>query len=483
MRRQAGTTAVLGVLVALAVGFAAWAGASDSYAESAPKAHPSIAAFTEEHPGARIPVIIRAKDSVLSVLRDVAGRGGTDVARLDLIGGVAVTLSAEDVDRISRDPGVEFVSLDPVMVSSGKEHDSDDELKPAASYPLTANAPAAWNAGVTGDGVIVAVIDSGLAGGKDFRGRVAGMFEFSSTTNSMADQNGHGTYVSGIIAGKGEKYMGIASGAQVLSLKVAGREGSALASDVISALQWAVDNKDAYNIQVINISLTSSIADSYLQDPLDAAVEQAWSHGIVVVTAAGNFGGEPFAADHAPANDPFVITAGAFDDRGTAGTADDAPVSWSSSGATADSFAKPDVVAPGVGIISVLAKGSLIARNLKDSVLDGRYVRMTGTSASSAIVSGVAALMLDENPSLTPDQVKYRLMATGTTVPGAPAPAVNAFGSVFTTAGGEANGDAQPNELIDPATGDIMYDSVLWRSVLWRSVLWRSIGINILWRN
>ncbi len=479
MRNPIGRATLPGILAALALGFAAWTGASDSYAGSAVNANPSIMAFTEEHPGARIPVIIQAKDSVLDAVRDVAARGGADLSDLDIVGGVAATLTAEDVDRISRDPDVEFVALDATMVSSGRDDGFIDASKLATTYPFTTNAPSAWSAGATGEGVTVAVIDSGLAEGQNFHGRVAGRFEFGSATNGLSDQSGHGTYVSGIIAGKGEKYIGIAPGAEVLSLKVAGREGSALASDVISALQWAVDNKDAYNIQVINISLTSAAAGSYLQDPLDAAVEQAWFHGIVVVVAAGNFGGESFAVDHAPANDPYVITAGAFDDRGTANTPDDSFVSWSSTGTTVDGFAKPDVVAPGVGIVSTLAKGSLVARSFKDSVVDDHYVRMSGTSASSAIVTGVAALVLHQQPDLTPDEVKFRLMVTGTSVSGAPAPAVNAYSAVTSTAGGSANGSAHPSDLIDPETGEIMYDSVLWRSVLWRSVLWRSV----LWRN
>jgi serine protease AprX len=351
---------------------------------------------------------------------------------------------------------------------------------PDATYPESVNATGAWGAGVTGEGVTIAVIDSGLAPGRNFTSRVAGSFEMSSVTNRAADENGHGTYVSGIIAGHSDDYSGIAPGARVLSLKVAGRNGAALASDVIGALQWAVDHKEEFGIRVVNLSLTSSVADSYRQDPLSAAAEQAWFHGIVVVTSAGNFGTEAFAADHAPANDPFVISVGAFGEAGTAAPFDDSPAAWSSRGVTVDGYAKPELMAPGVDIVSTLARGSFLARDA-GSPGDG-YVGLSGTSASAAIVSGTVALMLDAHPELTPDQVKFRLIATGGALDGSAAPRADAYAATFSDLAGSANAGATLNALIDPDTGDIAYNSVLWRSVLWRSVLWRSIESSVLWR-
>jgi serine protease AprX len=233
---------------------------------------------------------------------------------------------------------------------------------------------------------------------------------------------------------------------------------------------------------VVNISLTSTVPDSYKQDPLDAAVEQAWLHGVVVVVSAGNYGSEAYSVDHAPANDPYVITVGGFDDRGTKDRADDVLADWSSRGVTVDGYSKPEILAPGVGVISTLARHSAFASDHQSSVVGRRYIALDGTSASAAVVSGAAALLLSDEQGLSPDQVKYRLTRTGSSITGSAVPGVNAGAAVTATITGVANTDAVPNELIDPFTGEIMYDSVLWRSVLWRSVLWRSVEEAVLWR-
>jgi serine protease AprX len=304
----------------------------------------------------------------------------------------------------------------------------------------------------------------------------------SSVSDGVRDENGHGTYIAGIIGASGKGYTGMAPESRMLSLRVSGSDGKALASDVVSALQWVVDHKDEHNIRVVNISLTSTIPDSYKQDPLDAAVEQAWMHGVVVVVSAGNYGSEAYSVDHAPANDPYVITVGGFDDRGTTESSDDAIADWSSHGVTVDGYTKPEILAPGFGITSTLAKHSEFARDHESSIVDKHYITLDGTSASAAVVSGAAALLLSDEPDLSPNEVKYRLMHTGNSVSGSAAPSVNAGAAVTSDIAGEANLDAELNELIDPFTGEIMYDSVLWRSVLWRSVLWRSVEEAVLWR-
>jgi serine protease AprX len=301
-------------------------------------------------------------------------------------------------------------------------------------------------------------------------------------SNGVRDENGHGTYIAGIIGARGKDYTGMAPEVRLLSLRVSGSDGKALASDVVAALQWVVDHKDERNIRVVNISLTSTVPDSYKQDPLDAAVEQAWLHGVVVVVSAGNYGSEAYSVDHAPANDPYVITVGGFDDRGTKDRADDVLADWSSRGVTVDGYSKPEILAPGVGVISTLARHSAFASDHQSSVVGRRYIALDGTSASAAVVSGAAALLLSDEQGLSPDQVKYRLTRTGSSITGSAVPGVNAGAAVTATITGVANTDAVPNELIDPFTGEIMYDSVLWRSVLWRSVLWRSVEEAVLWR-
>lgn len=467
----------IAVVAVLAVALAVSSGASEGWAQAPSRSHPAVGVFMEQHPGESVPVIVQTSGSLSQVEQDLARMGATGVRELGMVGAVAANVPPGQVHFLSADPDVDLVSLDAVMLPTGAP--AGDEA-PASTFTESVNAGDAWGAGVTGEGVTIAVIDSGLASGRDFAGRVAGSFEMSSLTNKAADENGHGTYVSGIMAGGSDDYSGIAPGARVLSLKVAGREGAAFASDVIAALQWTVDHKDHFGIRVVNLSLTSSVADSYRQDPLSAAAEQAWFHGIVVVTSAGNFGSEPFAVDRAPGNDPFVISVGAFDEAGTSSPSDDSAAAWSSRGVTVDGYAKPEVMAPGVDIISTLARGSFLARDAAGPG-DG-YIALSGTSASAAIVSGAVALMLDEEPGLTPDQVKFRLIATGGALDGSAAPRVDAYAAMASELTGSANGNAVLNDLIDPETGDIVYDSVLWRSVLWRSVLWRSIESSVLWR-
>jgi serine protease AprX len=479
MKRMSGRNLIRGLTAFAVLAALVWTGLGEADAGSQERVRLGVAVYTKQHPGEDVAVIVRVREGAARAGGQLADSVETS-AHLPLIDGFAATLPPAEIDRLARDPAVLVVSLDAEMMASGNDDDQDGTSDLGVAYPFAVNAVAAWDEGISGEGITVAVIDSGVRDGNDLSDSLVGGFNFSSLEHSAVDLSGHGTYVAGVIAGEADAYTGIAPGAQILSLKVADREGRALASDVVAALQWAVDHRDEYDIRVVNISLVSSIADSYLQDPLDAAVEQAWFHGIVVVVAVGNYGDEEFAVDHAPANDPYVITVGAFDDAGTADTADDTAVDWSSRGLTVDGYAKPEVLAPGQGVLSALAsRGSYLARAMPEAVVDGRYLRLSGTSPSAAVVSGVVALMLEDDPDLTPDQVKFRLMQTGQPLDGSQAPRVDAFAAIQAKTNGQANHGATPNDLIDPETGEILYDSVLWRSVLWRSVLWRSV----LWRS
>jgi serine protease AprX len=445
--------------------------------------HPAVDTYAELFPGQNIPVIVQSDDPELA--RWVGSHGGTVIQEFDIVGGFQAEIPIEVVRALDFTDRAEWISLDAPLMTSHRHSDEVDSSALATVYPFAANAVPAWEKGASGDDVTVAVVDSGINPGPDFRNRLLRAHNFSGE-GSTIDRNGHGTWVAGIIAGSDPngRYVGIAPEADLLNVKVAGRDGSAHAGDVIEALQWLVDHKDRYDIRVVNISLNSAIPDSYLRDPLSAAVEQAWFHGIVVVVSAGNLGAASFAADHAPANDPYVITAGAFDDQGTADRADDTLADWSSRGVTLDGYAKPEVTAPGVDIVSTSGgRNTYLAYELPETIVDRTYMRLTGTSASAAVVSGAVALMLDEDPTLTPDEVKFRVMATAAAMAGSGAPAIDAFEATFTTMDGEANSGAAPNELIDPATGTIMEDSILWRRILWRRILWRRIlEDSILWR-
>ena len=207
------------------------------------------------------------------------------------MGGFQAEMPIEAVEALDYADRAEWISLDAPLTTSRRGNDTVDASALATVYPFAANAVPAWKKGASGDDVTVAVIDSGIDPGSDFRNRLLRAPNFSGE-RSIWDRNGHGTWVAGIIAGSDPKgrYVGIAPGADVLNVKVASEDGSARAGDVIEALQWLVDRKDRYDIRVVNISLNSAIPDSYLRDPLSAAVEQAWFHGIVVVVSAGNVG-------------------------------------------------------------------------------------------------------------------------------------------------------------------------------------------------
>lgn len=465
------------LLLALAALVPGTAGAQEG---SRQDVHPAVDVYAELFPGDNIPVIVQSDDSDLP--QWVVDHGGTVLQQFDIVSGFQAEMPIEAVWALDFSDRADWISLDAPLMPSDRGGDDVDASGLATAYPFAANAVPAWEEGLSGDGVTVAVIDSGINPGPDFRGRLAGIRSYGGENRFPLDRNGHGTWVAGIIAGEDPqgRYLGIAPGADLLSVKVAGSDGSARASDVIWALQWVVENKDRYDIGVVNISLNSVIPDSYVSDPLSAAVEQAWFQGIVVVVSAGNLGAGSLAVDHAPANDPYVITAGAFDDRGTADRSDDVLAEWSSRGVTMDGYAKPEVMAPGVGIVSTSGgRWTSLARETPESVVAPRYMRLTGSSASAAVVSGIVALMLEQDPSLTPDEVKFRVMASGAPLAGSDAPAADAFEATFTVMEGAANGEALPNEFIDPETGKILEDSILWRSILWRSILWRSI----LWRS
>jgi serine protease AprX len=315
------------------------------------------------------------------------------------------------------------------------------------------NAPGLWNAGVDGTGIGVAVIDSGINRLRDL-GNAQG-YEFGGdrivfTHNFLAngewaqaggthDQYGHGTHVAGIIAGNGrmstgERYFrtfkGIAPNANLIDLQVLDQNGEGSDSKVIAAIEMAIDLKNTFNIRIINLSLGRGVYESYQLDPLCQAVEQAWKAGIVVVVAAGNdgrlysFNSEGYGTINSPANDPYVITAGAVDTNNTASIQDDTVASYSSKGPSlVDDVAKPDIMAPGSQIASLRSPHSTLVEEYPTFVtLDADYMTnnlpypsrdyfpLSGTSMAAAVVSGASALLLQAQPSLTPDQVKAYLM-------------------------------------------------------------------------
>ena len=248
---------------------------------------------------------------------------------------------------------------------------------------------------------------------------------------------------------------------------------------MIDGLEWAIQNRSTYNIRVVNLSLVSSMPESYLSSPLDAAVEAAWLSGIVVVVSAGNSGADSML--YPPANDPLAITVGAVDNNDTAAVADDVIPSWSSYGQTQDGISKPEVSAPGRKIVSNLASMSeVLAKELPDRIVDGRFFRLSGTSMAAPVVSGIAALVLQAHPDWTPDQVKSALMSTARPLasPGAGKGEVDALAAVSMTSPGYANQGIPLNVAISALVGSSNFNSASWNSASWNSASWNSASWN-----
>jgi serine protease AprX len=370
----------------------------------------------------------------------VAAHHGTVTQDLWIVNGVAADVPAGEVAGLAAEPGVTHVSDNAAVHVQAA---TPSPLHAAtAVYPKVVGADQLWNEGVDGTGVTVAVVDTGIAASvPDLAGRVIGGVDFSGGNNPYSDDFGHGTFVAGIIAGNGAssngQYKGVAPDARLVSIKIAGRDGSSDITHVLAAIQWAVSFKSTYGIRVLNLSLGTDSTQPYLLSPLDGAVERAWDAGIVVTVSASNNGPGPGTVTK-PADDPLVITVGALDDKGTPGRADDIMAGFSGEGPTAaDGLAKPDLVASGRSVISLRAPNSKVDSAYPGSRVGSAYFKGSGTSFSTAVVSGSAALLLDREPTLTPDQVKARLL--GTAAPGPVGdPDVDGHGSVDTYAAAHA---------------------------------------------
>ncbi len=408
----------------------------------------------------------------------VRAAGGRVADTLPLIHGLAVRI--DSADRLQDDPRVDAVSVNAGIRSQSSRFDPSQL---GTAYPASVLAPPAWNT-ATGAGVGVAVIDTGIDGSlADFKNadgesRVIASVVTNPDATTPNDDLGHGTHVAGIVAGDSTrrpagdplagKYVGIAPDANLIAVKASDDTGEGTVLDAIYGLQFVVDHKTAYNIRVVNLSVRSTVAESYLTDPLDAAVEAAYFAGIVVVAAAGTNGTADDATHYAPANDPFAITVGAADDQGTTARSDDTIASWSSVGYTQDGINKPDLAAPGAQIVSTLAPTSAFATLCPECIVDGGYMRIGGTSMAAPVVSGVAALLAQVHPNWTPDQIKSTLIETSRDVAGGGINEVNAEAALAVTQPfSGANAEITPHHLIDPATGQIDYTRSSWGRSSW----------------
>jgi serine protease AprX len=462
----------------------------------------------------RRPSSDRAEDAVRAI-------GGRITRPLPLIGGFAASVPDDRLSMLAGDPAIAELTVDGriAMATSGTEayDDLDPNLAWRKAIRLNQVEP-----GIDGSGVTVAMIDTGVSRHPDLEDAVVARVDF--TPGGAGDDGfGHGTHLAGVIAGDGSasggKWRGVAPGANLVSVKVAGADGATDVSVVIAAIQWVVSHREQYGIRVLNLSFGTDSIQPYAVDPLDAAVERAWFAGITVVVSAGNRG--PTAGTIAkPGDDPYVITVGAADVKQTPERQDDAVAPFSSRGPTQDGIVKPNLVAPGTTIVATRDAGGAIDALHPDAVVDEHYFKGTGTSQSGAIVAGVAALMYQVNPDITPRRVKGIMLGTAFRPAayrvGGGEGMVDAAGSVWAATGDVANpnagftrssglgslegsrgrfhvetdldGDGQPDlvqgeqDVLGDPWDSTSWSSTSWSSTSWSSTSWSSlIGQNPGW--
>jgi len=457
------------------------------------KAQPVLMHIAASDQDQIVSIIVQKVTGATDVEKQVFRLGGKVTQDLSIINAFSAEMTAGAALEIARSSEVHWVSLDAAMVSTGCTK-CIDTSKLTNAYVRAIGADKIWNASpyLQGNGIGVAVVDSGVNQNGDLYtsagiNRQVADVRFNHDYNQTAtDGYGHGTHVASIVGGDGSEsggqYIGVAPMVNIINVKVSNDDGSAMMADVVAGLQWVLNNKNTYNIRVVNLSLNSAVAESYNTSPLDAAVEILWFNKIVVVVSAGNQGS---GAIYPPANDPFVITVGATDDKGTNSISDDVMASFSAFGQTSDGVKKPDLVAPGTNIVARLVNQTMgLAGAHPSNKVGSQYFRMSGTSMAAPMVSAAVAILLQDEPNLTPDQVKYRLTATAnkswasysSTKSGAGY--LDVYAAVNGTSTQSANTGLKASNLLSTGSTPITWNSVGWNSVGWNSVGWNSVGWN-----
>lgn len=452
-------------------------------------------------------VILTASQAGIDAL---AARHGLRV-RKRLTTGAVLEVPAGSLAAVAADPQVDQVSSNHAVRSQMTVTN-----EAVGADQIQAGGWAKDVPGLTGAGIGVAVIDSGVAVVPELAGRIVANVDFTvgdGRRGRARDEYGHGTHVAGIIAaaarGRNDA-TGVAPGAHILNLKVLDAQGAGFVADVVEAIDWSIENRRRFNIRVINLSLGGPVLQSWRDDPLCQAVERAFRAGIVVVAAAGNRGKladgqQVFGGITAPGNSPFAITVGAINTKGTAYRSDDVLASFSSKGPTRfDWLVKPDLVAPGNRIVGLLAPNSTLAQEHPELVRGtGRraQLELSGTSMAAAVVSGAAALISGANYRVSAFGTRYLLQyAASKSAEGGllreGSGTLNILGSLSLLVGQpptEIGGEGTLPSKLAFAHKDVIGEidlkgtSVLWGArdnVLWGAddnVLWGAAADNVLW--
>ena len=473
-------------------------------------------------------VMVRTKGSLSSrALRLRLAQSGAKLGRTFARAGLQVIdATPSQLAALAADRNVLSISPDS---PTGSTNASFDVNTTSIGVPEVSRVAESLNAGAfNGQGVTVAVLDSGIAPVGDLAGKVVAFKDFVNGNDSVPyDDYGHGTHVAGIVAGSGAAssgdsakriYRGVAYGANIVGAKVLGSTGQGTVSDAIAGIDWCIANKAAYNIRIINMSLGTPVHESYKTDPLCQAAERAVAAGIVVIATAGNHG--VYSSINSPGNDPSVITVGASNSMTTARRSDDMITSYTSRGPSAiDATMKPDLVAPGNRVVSLRAPGSWIDTNQPQTNVPTSeykapggvtaYARISGSSMSAPAVAGAAAILLQVNPQLSPSGVKAALMLSAQLISGKdPLKGTTGVYDPYTQGAGELNVPGALNialhyqpgvgiEGVPHTTSTIAGERFRWSMVTlqhrWRlkdaaattllssSTVWASLGTATVW--
>ena len=383
-------------------------------------------------------IVVAGPGQMTSAVRSIEAAGGKVGTSLSIINGFQATVPADAMVDLAHADGVAGISVDSRLQPQAASYDPTSDVGSTYSVARITGASNYWNAGYTGAGVGVAVIDSGVApvDGLTSPGKVVNgpdlSFESQAPNLQYLDTYGHGTHMAGIIGGRANaavpgaytndttNFLGMAPDSTIVSVKVADAHGATDVSQVIAAIDWVVQHRNdpGMNIRVLNLSYGTDSAQSYTIDPLAFAAEQAWKSGIFVVAATGNAGFENIKTSSMmdPAYDPNIMAVGASDSMGTLKTGDDTVPSFSSTGNAAR---RPDLVAPGAHITSLRDPGSYIDQTYSSTgAVTDTLFRGSGTSQSTAVVSGAAALVIQQHPGITPGQLKQVLTSSATSLKG-----------------------------------------------------------------
>jgi serine protease AprX len=430
------------------------------------------------------PALVAGDYALVQVTHGTAGAvaakataaGATDVAALDILDIVTARLSADALRSLQSDGRVSYLATDAVVTAAGGEdHFEKPKGRPSPGV-LVIDADRAWSR-ATGRGITVALMDTGIAEHPDLEGSVVARMDFVNDDTTLFDPSGHGTFLAGLIAAHGETFKGVAPDAKLVSLRVLDQKGKGSMHSVLAAFDWLLHNRTAMHIKVLNLSFGAPQRSSYHRELLAGVVESAWFSGVTVVAAAGNEGPAPRTIAM-PGADPFVITAGSFADQGTVALHDDRESIFSSRGPTLDGFTKPDVLAPGEHVVSLRVPGTAMDREGGHGLSTDLYARLTGTSASTAMAAGAAAVVLEAHPSYSATQVKGALIAGGRKIIGTRTPGLD-VDDALTVRPARVNVGLLPSAVLLrllAANGNVFGPGMSWEGISWEGVSWETVS-------